>query len=63
MDYQVTDWLKLYDSFLISRSEEVSSFGPNQGIYPPPFNSGVIVPADNPYNPFGHPLLIGGFSS
>jgi iron complex outermembrane receptor protein len=58
LDYQVTDWLKLYDSFLISRNEEVSSFGPNQGIYPPPFNSGVIVPANNPYNPFGHDLLL-----
>ncbi|MBV8484360.1 MAG: TonB-dependent receptor [Verrucomicrobia bacterium] len=58
LDYQVTDWLKLYDSFLISRNEEVSSFGPNQGVYPPPFNSGVIVPANNPYNPFGHDLLL-----
>jgi len=56
MDYQVTDWLKLYDSFLISRNQEISSYGPNQGIYPPPFNSGIIVPANNPYNPFGHPL-------
>ena len=58
LDYQVTDWLKLYDSFLISRNEEVSSFGPNQGIYPPPFNSGLIVPSNNPYNPFGHDLLL-----
>jgi iron complex outermembrane recepter protein len=58
LDYQVTDWLKVYDSFLINRSEELSSYGPNQGIYPPPFNPGVIVPADNPYNPFGHPLLV-----
>jgi iron complex outermembrane recepter protein len=58
LNYNVTDWLKLYDSFLINRSEELSSYGPNQGIYPPPFNSGVIVPASNPYNPFGHPLLI-----
>jgi iron complex outermembrane receptor protein len=62
MDYQVTDWLKLYDSFLIDRNEEVSSFGPNQGVYPPPFNPGVIVPANNPYNPFGHPLLIYGLA-
>jgi len=58
VDYQVTDWLKLYDSFLISRDEELSSFGPNQGIYPLPFNSGVIVPANNPFNPFGHDLLL-----
>jgi iron complex outermembrane recepter protein len=68
LTYDVTPWLKLYDSFLISRNEEVSSFGPNQGIYPPPFNAGIIVPANNPFNPFragtaaggpaGHSLLI-----
>jgi iron complex outermembrane recepter protein len=58
IDYDVTNWLKLYDSFIISRIEETSSFGPNQGIYPPPFNPGVIVPANNPFNPFGHPLLV-----
>jgi iron complex outermembrane recepter protein len=58
INYNVTDWLKLYDSFLISRTEESSSFGPNQGIYPPPFNAGVIVPANNPFNPFGHPLQV-----
>jgi iron complex outermembrane recepter protein len=65
--YDVTPWLKLYDSFLIDRNEEVSSYGPNQGIYPPPFNPGIIVPANNPYNPvgdrvlgpgLGHPLLV-----
>jgi iron complex outermembrane recepter protein len=54
----LTPWLKLYDSFLISRNEEVSSYGPNQGIYPPPFNPGIIVPANNPFNPFGHPLSV-----
>ena len=58
LTYDVTSWLKLYDSFLINRSEEVSSYGPSQGIYNPPFNPGVIVPANNPFNPFGHPLLI-----
>ncbi len=58
LDFQVTPWLKLYDSFLISRNEETSSFGPNQGIYPPPFNPGIIVPASNPFNPFGHNLLL-----
>ena len=54
----VTPWLKLYDSFLISRNEEVSSYGPNQGIYPPPFNPGIVVPANNPFNPTGHPLSV-----
>ncbi|HYZ72609.1 MAG TPA: TonB-dependent receptor [Chthoniobacterales bacterium] len=58
LTYNVTDWLKLYDSFLISRTEETSSFGPNQGIYPPPFNAGVVVPANNPFNPFHAPLQV-----
>jgi iron complex outermembrane receptor protein len=58
LTYDVTPWLKLYDSFLISRNEEVSSFGPNQGIYPPPFNPGIIVPANNPFNPTGHSLSV-----
>jgi iron complex outermembrane recepter protein len=59
MNYQPTDWLKIYDSFLIDRTEETSSYGPNQGIYPPPFNPGVIVPGNNPYNPFpGHALEV-----
>jgi iron complex outermembrane receptor protein len=57
LTYDVTPWLKLYDSFLIDRTEEVSSFGPNQGIYPPPFNPGIIVPANNPFNPVGDRVL------
>jgi iron complex outermembrane recepter protein len=62
LDFQATDWLKLYNSFLINRTEEVASYGPNQGIYPPPFNPGVIVPANNPFNPFGHALLVDGWA-
>jgi iron complex outermembrane recepter protein len=62
MAYDVTDWLKLYDSLIIQRNEELSSFSPNQGIYPPPFNPGVVVPAYNPYNPFGVPLLVNGLA-
>jgi iron complex outermembrane recepter protein len=58
LTYDVTDWLKLYDSFLISRTEETSTYGPNQGIYPPPFNPGIVVPVDNPYNPFHEPLQV-----
>jgi iron complex outermembrane recepter protein len=58
LNYDVTDWLKLYDSFLISRTEESSTYGPNQGIYPPPFNPGIIVPTYNPYNPFHEPLQV-----
>ncbi|MFY9983611.1 MAG: TonB-dependent receptor [Chthoniobacterales bacterium] len=60
MTYDVNDWLKLYDSFLISRTEELSTYGPNQGVYPPPFNPGVIVPSYNPFNPFHENLLVTG---
>lgn len=60
--YDVTDWLKFYDSLVVQRNEELSSFSPNQGIYPPPFNPGVTVPANNPNNPFGVPLLIDGLA-
>lgn len=60
LNYDVTPWLKLYDSFLISRTEESSTYGPNQGIYPPPFNPGIIVPANNPFNPFGNAALGAG---
>jgi outer membrane receptor protein involved in Fe transport len=41
LNYEPTQWLKLYDSFIIDRSEELSSYE-NQGIYAPsPFNSGA----------------------
>jgi len=64
INYEPTSWLKLYDSILIQRNEELSSFGPNQGIYPPSsFNSGgVTVPASNPYNPFHIPLTVDGLA-
>ena len=60
-DYQVNDWLKFYDSLLIDRSEELSSYQ-SQGVYTgQPFNNGgVTVPANNPNNPFGVPLTVGG---
>jgi iron complex outermembrane recepter protein len=63
LNYQATDWLKFYDSILIQRNEELSSFQ-NQGVYPPaPFNKGgLTVPANNPFNPFGVPLLDQGQS-
>jgi iron complex outermembrane recepter protein len=59
LDYQVTDWLKLYDSFIEDRTEELSSYQ-SQGFYPPSsFNhGGVTVPSYNPYNPFGVPLTV-----
>jgi iron complex outermembrane receptor protein len=62
LTYNVTDWLKIYDSLVIQRNEELSSYSPNQSIYPPPFNPGVTVPANNPFNPFGVPLTIVGLA-
>jgi iron complex outermembrane recepter protein len=60
IDYQPTSWLKLYDSFLINRTEELSTYGPNQGTYGSGFSGETLtVPADNPYNPFHVPLAVG----
>jgi iron complex outermembrane recepter protein len=57
--YEPTEWLKFYDSLIIQRNEELSSYQ-NEGVYSPSaFNSGgVTVPANNPFNPFGVPLTI-----
>jgi iron complex outermembrane recepter protein len=62
-DYDVTSYLKLFDSFLISRNEETGSY-PSQAIYgPSPLNSGgVVVPANNPYNPFKQQLNVQGLA-
>jgi iron complex outermembrane recepter protein len=60
IEYDATNWLKLYDSFLVNRTEEVSTYGPNQGTYGGGFGgSSLTVPADNPYNPFGVPAVMG----
>jgi iron complex outermembrane receptor protein len=60
IEYQATNWLKLYDSFLINRTEEVSTYGPNQGTYGGGFSGNFLtVPANNPYNPFGEALQVG----
>ena len=61
MEYEPTSWLKLYDSFLVNRTEEVSTYGPNQGTYGGGFgqNNFLVVPTNNPFNPFGAPLQVG----
>src|SRR6202522_2369585 len=61
IDYQATSWLKLYDSFLVNRTEELATYGSNQGTYGGGFsgNAFLVVPANNPYNPFGVPLQVG----
>jgi iron complex outermembrane recepter protein len=56
LDYDPTDWLKFYDHFIIQRTEETATT-PNQGFSggdPPP--GPVIVPANNPFNPWHVPL-------
>jgi outer membrane receptor protein involved in Fe transport len=63
LTYDVNNWLKLYDSIIVQRNEELSSYQ-NEGIYAPaPGNSGgVTVPAYNPWNPFHIPLTVDGIA-
>ena len=64
LDYDATDWLKIYDHFIIQRNEETSTT-PNQGfsssdLYKatprPGLGTPITVPANNPFNPWGVPL-------
>ena len=56
VNFDVTDYLKLYDYLIVQRNEELSSYQ-NQGIY-----ANLTIPANNPFNPFGIPLTTGGFN-
>ena len=58
VDYSPTDWLRLYDHFIIQRNEETSTT-PNQGFSGFDVVNGgpVTVPANNPFNPWGVPLV------
>ncbi|MBV9732657.1 MAG: TonB-dependent receptor plug domain-containing protein, partial [Verrucomicrobia bacterium] len=57
LDYDPTDWLKFYDHFIIQRTEETSTT-PNQGFSgADPAPGPVIVPANNPFNPWHVPLV------
>ena len=55
-NYSPTDWLKFYDRFLIQRNEE-NTETPNQGFS---FADGIVIPANNPFNPFGEALTPNG---
>src|ERR1700722_7016956 len=57
LNYDATSWLKLYDSFIIQRNEDFS-VTPNQGYSS--FDQ-IVVPANNPFNPFHVPLQQPGF--
>jgi iron complex outermembrane recepter protein len=63
LTYDVTDSLKLYESIIVDRNEELSSYQ-NEGIYTPTGanSGGIIVPATNPFNPFHDPLIIDGIA-
>src|SRR5260221_1718923 len=57
VDYSPTDWLKLYDHFIIQRNEETTRT-PNQGLSSGENINGdpITIPANNPFNPFGETL-------
>jgi iron complex outermembrane receptor protein len=54
--YSPTDWLKFYDRFIIRRNEE-NTITPNQGFSAA---DAIVVPANNPFNPFGEDLIPNG---
>jgi hypothetical protein len=56
VSYAPTDWLKFYDRFIVQRNEETSTT-PNQGFS---FLDGIVIPANNPFNPFGEALSPNG---
>jgi iron complex outermembrane recepter protein len=55
-NYSPTDWLTFYDQFIIQRSEE-NTITPNQGFSAA---DGIVIPANNPFNPFGESLTPSG---
>ena len=55
-NYAPTDWLNIYDRFIIQRNEE-NTIAPNQGFS---FFDGIVVPANNPFNPFQEELSPNG---
>ena len=65
VNYSPTDWLKIFDAFLIQDNHETAStlnqgydFGGSQLIFGKP----IVVPTTNPYNTTGEPLIpLGGW--
>jgi iron complex outermembrane receptor protein len=60
LNYSPTDWLKIYDAFIIQDNHEKAStlnqgydFGGADKI----FGNPIVVPANNPFNPTGEPLI------
>jgi iron complex outermembrane receptor protein len=60
LNYSPTDWLKVYDTFIIEDNHETAStlnqgydFGGSDKI----FGQNIIVPANNPFNTTGEPVI------
>jgi outer membrane receptor protein involved in Fe transport len=52
INYEPTSWLKLYEEVTVERNKEnseIPDYGPSQ-------TDGTVIPANNPYNPWGVPL-------
>lgn len=52
INYEPTSWLKLYEEVTLERNKEnseIPDYGPSQ-------TDGTVIPANNPYNPWGVPL-------
>ena len=53
VNYQPTPWLKLYEELTLERNKEnseIPDYGPSQ-------TDNIVIPASNPYNPWGTPLV------
>jgi iron complex outermembrane recepter protein len=63
-EYDVSDWLKFYNNFMIQRNQDLG-VTQNQGYSsaqgPTATAPLITVPANNPYNPFGVPIQQSGF--
>ena len=53
MKYEPTNWLRLYEEFSFQRNEEVNADYASQPTQADP----IVIPANNPYNPFRIPLF------
>jgi iron complex outermembrane recepter protein len=51
--YEPTSWLRLYEEFSYERNEEVNVDVASQPTQADP----IVIPANNPFNPFGIPLF------
>ncbi|MFZ0502536.1 MAG: TonB-dependent receptor [Chthoniobacterales bacterium] len=53
INYEPTSWLKFYEELTLERNKEnseIPDYGPSQ-------TDNITIPANNPYNPWGEPLV------